>query len=232
MTPVDGVIWYGAVVVAMIMLKALRARWVGQDWRHNLFDAVLAATVIGVGTIAVSYFMGWLGADRKSARIRVVGVEVVDAVAVGQALRTPTPWPVINIHYQNAGDTVALGLTLRTVAGIFGGVPSAEKFLEIQGNLRSSTAWESDLKRREQEQTYPDEPKFVSIPNEPGAFARDFGANFQAIKNGTSSVLVVLEWKYKDESSGDRYRVTEKCFWMSGGNFAQHDCGRNRTFLE
>lgn len=142
-------------------------------------------------------------------------------------------WPIINVHYENAGDVAALGLALRTVVGIFGnGTPPAGKFLEIQDGLLKASEWASDLKSKEQEQTYPRDLKFTSIPSSPGPFADDFRASFAAIRDGKASVVVALTWKYRDESSANHLRVTEKCFWMSGGTFTQHDCGRNRTFLE
>ena len=82
------------------MLRRLRSRWVGQDWRHNLFDAVLAAAVISTLGYVVGHLTGLIGgSDDKAARMQVTLVQVIEPETVGQIQKIDHPWPIINVHY-------------------------------------------------------------------------------------------------------------------------------------
>jgi hypothetical protein len=236
--PLHFVLWLVYAVLVTRLLRSLVANWVPPQWRHEVFIAIVSVSVAAImGSLGTGFY--WLvlrepriPASSKTARMSVFKVEVLEAKIMGELLKVPSPWPVINVHYTNAGDAVAEGVALRSAVAVASGPLTPEKFQEIQDGMLRSPEWDRDLKRKALEQLHPAEGKYVSLPPEDNAFATDFRQNFEGIRDGTVTVIVVLTWKFRDESSGGRLRVTEKCFWMSGGNFAQHDCGRNRTFLE
>ena len=223
------------VVVVVVMTQTFLSRWVDPNWRHQLSNAVIAWIVLGVLAAVGAGVYGWLWWSRTpiktgSARIRIVHVQVIKA----EANPAPKPWPVINVHYDNAGDSLARAIAVRTSAGIAVGRVPGEKFLEAQDSLLAWSGWDAEMKRREDKELHPGDPgDFVSIPpSRDDGFAEDFERAFDAIEKGTATVLIMLAWKYRDASTDRGVRVTEECFWMSGGNFARHHCGRGRTFLE
>lgn len=81
---------WGLVVLGVLMLKGLRERWVGPQWRHNLFSDLLSAAVLGVCGIFVAYLAGWFGPPREPSNNTSAPTVVSEPQAVAPASVPPT----------------------------------------------------------------------------------------------------------------------------------------------
>jgi hypothetical protein len=140
----------------------------------------------------------------------------------------------VNIYYDNAGGAPAHGIVNRYAAGIASGQLTVDKINETQDNLLNWQGWEEAVAARKQYEMYPGDPgEFTTIPPQENELAHDFRANFDNISSGKAVLYVFIAFKFRDPSMAPNViGVTEDCFWFSGGNFARHNCGRGRTFLE
>ena len=78
-----------------------------------------------------------------------------------------------------------------------------------------------------------EERKWISVPSDvDGPLAKLLRQYHAEIRAGKAALIIAIAFKYRDESSGNRLRVTEHCFVLSASPFTPRECGRNRTFLE
>ena len=166
----------------------------------------------------------WLRPQLEApARIRILNV-----VAIPMS-ESRAPFPAITIYYDNAGGQVATGIVSRFAAG-FGGPLSDEQCLTEQDKLLHWDGWKSAMSRRSQYEMHPgDAGELTSIPNAEGALAEQFRSNWDKVPAGTTVLHIFIAFKYFDPSG--RVGITEDCFWFSG-NFARHNCGRGRAYLQ
>jgi hypothetical protein len=163
-------------------------------------------------------------ADQGQPRVRILDVVPVLPSQSGAA------FPALNIYYDNAGQGVARGIVNRFGAGFGSGQLSDDSILAEQDKLLKWDGWQSAMDRRKQYEMHPGDPgEFTSIPNMEGSLAAQFRSNWDKVGAGTTALYVFITFKYFDPSGG--IRVTENCFWFSGG-FARHECGRGRAFIE
>jgi len=143
------------------------------------------------------------------------------------------PFPAITIYYDNAGKLPARAVSIRYAAGFGTGLLTQEAMLSAQDTLLSWEGWPAELDRRARYEMHPGDPgEFTTIPNGIDGLDKDFRANFAKVSAGTMVLYIFIAFKYRDSSmSANTLGVTEDCFWFSG-NFARHNCGRGRAFLE
>jgi hypothetical protein len=191
------------------------------------FLVVLSGLLIWVSSphlVAIaSHIMGGEAAPSAQARIRILNVVAIPTSASG------APFPAITIYYDNAGPGVAKGIVNHFAAG-FGGTMSEEAAIAEQDKLLQWDGWKSEMDRRGQYEMHPGDPgEFTTIPGSEGVLAQLFRDNFDKVVAATTVLHIFITFKYFDPSG--KIGVTEDCFWFSG-NFARHDCGRGRNFLE
>ena len=212
--------------VVNVLIRRLIDGWIPKDWKHEFVRAVIGVVVAAVlGTIGTAVW--WLNRDtqeQKESRIRLTAIRVSG----------PPKYPVagINVYFDNAADAVARGMVYKPAFAFRpgGAPPTSEELVKLQDALLESMeastneTWELHPRDRPMFKTFPDK-------NSDPYLSKYFTEMFDDIERGDLTVAVMITWKYKDDSSGDRNRVTEECFWMSG-SWVQHTCGRRRVFLE
>jgi hypothetical protein len=225
-------VWPCSSVALWAICKSILSR------RAVFFVTVVGSLIIGVGLYKLDV---WLSPSREvspiappipstvpqaAARIRIANVVIVPMSTSG------APFPAVSIHYDNVGTLPATGIVNHFAAG-FGGAMSDDAVRAEQDKLLKWDGWDSAMERRQQYEMYQgDAGEFTSIPSMEGVLAEQFRANFDKVAAGTKTLYILIAFKYLDPSIPKKtVRVTEDCFWFSG-NFARHNCGRGRAFLE
>jgi hypothetical protein len=217
MTPKQFLLWLlFAALVNRVLQRWLR-KWVPEDWQFEIGRAaigvIVAAILGGIGT-----GVWWLWPSEPSvtgeARIRRKFVQVVKKDANPMS----PPWPVVNVYYDNAGTAPAESVVLHYGVGLAVGNVPDERFRKEQDALLALPTWDTEMKGKENTFLHPGDPgQFTSIPpSRDDGFAADFERMFDAVEKGEATILIILVWKYRDPTGT---RVTEDCFWMSGGEF-------------
>jgi len=167
-------------------------------------------------------------AQANQARLRIRHVLVV-----GPGEKFPH-WPVLNIYYDNAGTAAMRGVVVR-YAGTITNLELSDEFLtKEQDRILDWEGWLQSVQAKSGREIYPgDSGDFTTIPPEENSLAIDFRQKFDDIAAGRARLYVMIAFKYGNAGGAlSQFTVTEECFWFSGGNWARHNCGRSRTFMD
>ena len=148
--------------------------------------------------------------------------------------QNPAGFPGLTIFYDNAGTVGASSVVSHFAVGFASGRLTDSKVNEYQDTLLNTGTWQKDMAARAGHIIYPGDPgEFTSIPFTNDDLAADFRRHWSDVVEGKMVLYVFVTFKYRDvEPDNSLIGVTEYCFWISGSNLAQHNCGRNRSFVE
>jgi hypothetical protein len=164
-------------------------------------------------------------APEMQSRLRIAQV-----VTIGPGLG---PFPAVNIYYDIVGKVPADSIANHFAVGFSSAQLPLERLYEIQDGLLHWVGWNDEMSARSQHQLFPgDVGDFTTIPSMEGQLADDFRRSWNDVASGKTVLYVFIAFKYHDKTmSPGKNGVTEDCFWFSG-NFARHNCGRGRAFVE
>ncbi len=157
-------------------------------------------------------------------------VRIAQVVTIGPGVG---PFPAINIYYDIVGQVPADSIANHFAVGFSPAQLPQERLNEIQDGLLQWAGWKDEMSSRSQHQLFPgDAGDFTTIPSMEGPLADDFRKSWDDVASGKTVLYVFIAFKYRDKTMPPgKNGVTEDCFWFSG-NFARHNCGRGRAFIE